>query len=73
MVTISVGSGTGGSGGTLSVLSGRSAVNTGGALMVERRRRSDHEWRDRHRIMSLDEPMTCHPLSFAEGSAIALL
>ena len=40
MVTISVGSGTRGFGGALSVLSGRSAVNTVGALMVERRRRS---------------------------------
>ena len=73
MVTISVGSGTRGSGGALSVLSGRSAVNTGGALMVERRRRSDHEWCDRHRMMSLDAPTTCHPLSFVEDSAIALL
>ena len=73
MVTVSVGSGTRGSGGALSVLSGRSAVNTGGALMVERRRRSDHEWCDRHRMMSLDAPTTCHLLSFVEDSAIALL
>jgi len=74
MVAIGVvGSGTGGSGGALSVLSGRSAVNTGGALMAERRRRSDRECRDRHRMMSLDAPMTCRPLSFVESSAIALL
>ena len=45
MVTISAGSGTRGSVGALSVLSGRSAVNAGGALMVERRRRSNHDWR----------------------------
>ena len=56
MVTISVGSGTRGSGGALSVLSGRNAVNTGGAFMVERRRRSDHEWCDHHRMISLDAP-----------------
>ena len=72
MVTIGVGSGLRGSGGALSVLSCRSAVNTGGALMVERRRRSDHEWFDRHRMMSLDPPTTCHPLSFVGDSAIAL-
>ena len=76
MVTISVGSGTRGFGGALSVLSGRSAVNTVGALMVERRRRSDLEWCDRHRMMGLDAPTpchhACHPLSFVEDSAIAL-
>ena len=33
MVTISVGSGTRGAGGALSVLSGRSAVNTGGTCV----------------------------------------
>ena len=72
MVTISVGSGTRGSGGAPSVLSGRSAVNTGGALMVETRRRSDHELCDRH-WTSLDAPTTCHRLSFFKDSAIALL